>query len=266
MSGDLLVMEPPDVRFRLLGPVEAWTDGNWRTVNPVRSRQILALLLCAQGQLLLTEQIIDALWGGRPPQTPGALVRNYIMRLRRALGGNVIITRSGGYQLDVDPLSVDAVRFERSVHRARQAATPADAEKALEEALSYWRGPALADVRACLTLEQEAARMENLRIEAHQMRAELMLKRGSWAEVVNELYPHTAAHLDRERLCELAMVALAREGRVGEALDLFARFRDYHRTELGLDPGDRIVALHRAVLRGEVASWDISTKHRTHAM
>jgi DNA-binding SARP family transcriptional activator len=253
-----------DVRFRLLGAVEAWSDGRWRSVLPARSRQILALLLCSPGQVVLVDHLVAALWGDHLPETPAGLVRNYIMKLRRALHAAApIVTRSGGYQLDIDPDTVDAVRFERCLRRARSArAAPAapEAEKLLEEALSYWRGPALADVRQCFALECEAARLEDLRLAARQSRAELMLERASYAEAVSELRLLSTSHPDRERLCELVMVALARDGRPGEALTAYARLRDYHRSELGLDPSDRMVALQQAVLRGRVDSWDIAAR------
>lgn len=254
-----------DVRFRLLGAVEAWSDGRWRSVLPARSRQILALLLCSAGQVVLVDQLVAALWGDHLPETPAGLVRNYIMKLRRALRAAPIVTRSGGYQLDIDPETVDAVRFERGLRRARSARDAPEAEKLLEEALSHWRGPALADARQCFALQCEAGRLEDLRLAAVQLRAELMLGRSSYAEVVSELQPLATTHPDRERLCELVMVALARDGRPGEALSAYARLRDYQRSELGLDPSDRMVALQQAVLRGRADGWDIAARRRINA-
>lgn len=252
-----------ELRFRLLGPVEVRGDGGWLSIAPARSRQVLALLLCAPGQMVLTDKIIDVLWLEQPPQAPVGLVRNHIMRLRQALGDRAtIVTRSGGYLLDADPSTVDAVRFEQCLRRARQMSDPFQAEKALEEALSYWRGPALADVRQCSELEREAGRMENLRMDARRLRAELMLQRGSNAEVANELLPLAQSQLDRERLCELTVVALARDGQIRQALDLYTRYQNHLRAELGLDPSERMVGLHRAVLRGQAATWEISPGRR----
>lgn len=252
-----------DIRYRLLGSIEVRSGGRWCGVAPTKSRQILALLLCAPGQVVLVDQIIKAMWGEHVPQTPAGLVRNYIMKLRRGLDADTeIVTRSGGYQLQVDPATVDAVCFERCFARARQAQDRVLAEKLLDEALSLWHGPALADVRRNFALELEAVRLEGLRLSAKQLRAELLLERGSFVDVVSELQPLVAVNPDRERLFELTMVALARDGRPAEALDAYARFRYYQRTELGLDPSDRMAALQQAVLRGQAGQWEISTRRQ----
>lgn len=255
-----------DVEFRLLGAVEFRIDGRWHSVVPFRSRQVLALLLCARRGVVLTERIVDALWGDDMPLTPSGLVRNYVMKLRRALPASAsIITRNGGYQLDVDPETVDAVRFERCLQQARRSSDGVRAEELLEEALSYWRGPALADARHSAVLEAEARAMEELRLTAQQQRVELLVERASFAEAVSELRPLLASHLDWEHLSELAMVALARDGRPAEALDAFARFCDHRRSRLGLDPSDRMTALQLAVLRGQADRWEIRARRRLNA-
>jgi DNA-binding SARP family transcriptional activator len=257
-------MSLPDLQFRLLGIVEVRRNGCWHGVTPTRSRQVLSLLLCAPGQVVLVDRIIAALWGEDLPQTPCGLVRNYIMRLRRVLDSNApIVTRSGGYQLAVDPSTVDAVRFESCLRRARHAQDPAEAERALDEAFSYWRGPALADARQSPVLEQEAGRLEDLYVAGKQLVAELMIARESFAEVASELQPLVAVHPNRLRLWELMMVALAHDGRSAEALDAYARCRTYHRTEYGLDPGERMSDLQQAVLRGQIDHWQISGRQTT---
>jgi DNA-binding SARP family transcriptional activator len=248
-----------DLQFRLLGIVEHRRGGRWHSVTPTKSRQVFVLLLCAPGQVVLIERIVEVLWGADPPLTAGGLVRNYIMRLRRVLDANAtIVTRSGGYQLDVDPGVVDAVRFERRLREARQTSDPERAEQLVVEALSYWRGPALADVRQAPILEQEAKRLEELRVTAKQLAAELLIARESFAEAASELQPLVAVHPNRLRLWELMMVALAHDGRSAEALEAYRGCRDYHRDEYGLDPGERLAELQQAVLHGQIDAWKIT--------
>ena len=254
----------PDLRFRLLGIVEIRRSESWYGITPTKSRQVLSLLLCAPGQVVLVDRIIAALWGEDLPQTPSGLVRNYIMRLRRVLDGESrIVTRSGGYQLDVDPGTVDVVRFERCLHRARHTEDPGEAERVLQEALSYWRGPALADARQSPALELEAGRLEDLQVSGKQLAAELMIARASFSEVASDLQPLVAVHPHRLRLWELMMVALAHEGRSAEALDAYSRCRIYHRTEYGLDLGERMSDLQQAVLRGQIDHWEIFARQTT---
>lgn len=224
---------------------------------------MLALLLCTPGQVVLVDHMIWSLWGENVPHTPSGLVRNYIMKLRRTLNGAApIITRGAGYQLEIDPLAVDVVRFERDLKRAREIADPPTAGQMLDTALRYWHGPALADARQGFVLECEAERLDNLRTEARQLRAELLLESASFGEAVSELQSLVAANPHWERLHELSMVALARDGRAAEALDAYARFREYHRDEFGLDPSDRLVKLQQVILRGEAAGWQISTRRQ----
>lgn len=63
-----------EVKFRLLGAVEIRNGGQWRSIMPAKSRQILALLLCAPGRMVLVDHIISAIRGGAAPQTPAGLL------------------------------------------------------------------------------------------------------------------------------------------------------------------------------------------------
>ncbi len=253
-----------DLQFRLLGAVEHRRGDRWRGVAPTKSRQVLALLLSAPGQVVLVERLVEALWGDDLPLTAGGLVRNYIMRLRRVLDTNApILTRAGGYQLDIDPYAVDVVRFERCLRDARHTQDGERSERLAEEALSYWRGPALADARQVPALEQEAQRLEELHVAAKQLTAEQMIARASFAEVASQLKPLVAHFPNRLRLWELMMVALANDGRSAEALEAYHRCREYYRNEYGLDPGERLSDLQQAVLRGQIDDWEISAGQPT---
>ena len=96
--------------------------------------------------------------------------------LRRALGpagAGLVATRPPGYVLEVDPGQVDAGRFERlaaSADRATAARDPARALGLLAEALGLWRGPALAEFADQAWAQAEAARLEELRLAAVELR------------------------------------------------------------------------------------------------
>jgi YVTN family beta-propeller protein len=88
------------------------------------------------------------LWGERPPDRATKTVQVYVSRLRKALGEGVLLTRGGGYLLDIEPDQVDAASFERLAQEGREALERSDARNArrlLHQALDLWHGPPLAD-------------------------------------------------------------------------------------------------------------------------
>ena len=77
------------------------------------------------------------------------MVEVYVSRLRKLLGPGLLLTRAPGYRLDLDPESLDVARFERLLAQegseALASGEPDFASACLGEALSLWRGQALAD-------------------------------------------------------------------------------------------------------------------------
>jgi hypothetical protein len=78
-------------------------------------------------------------------------VRNYVMRLRAALGpaGERIASRPGGYLAEIGTAELNLLRFEdlrTSGALALQEGAVDRATALLGEAVALWRGPALADV------------------------------------------------------------------------------------------------------------------------
>jgi DNA-binding SARP family transcriptional activator len=80
-----------------------------------------------------------------------------VSQLRKALepdratreSGQLLVTRSPGYLLRVEPEQLDIDRFQRLASEGREALAAADPERAattLREALGLWRGSPLADL------------------------------------------------------------------------------------------------------------------------
>ena len=102
----------------------------------------------------------------------------YVSRLRKALGPDHdnLESRRSGYVLSIDPDELGAARFERLAIEGRAAHARRDPETAsalLRDALSLWRGPALADVDAPFA-QAEAVRLEELRLTTMQQRIGLI--------------------------------------------------------------------------------------------
>jgi DNA-binding SARP family transcriptional activator len=246
------------MEFRILGPLEALDGGRVVKLGGSRQRALLALFLLHRGETLSTDRLIDELWGERPPATAFKSMQVYVSRLRKALAGGaggasagMLLTREHGYKLELDPECVDSHRFERLVAEARNesaAGRPKLAASALEDALSLWRGPPLADLAYESFAQHEIARLEDLRVAALEQLIEAKLALGAHAEVVPQLETLIGEHPYRERLRAQLMLALYRCDRQADALQAYQDARTTLVEELGIEPGERLRELERAIL------------------
>ena len=85
------------------------------------------MLLLYRNQVVSNDQLVDALWGEHPPPSAATTVRVYVSNLRKALGGEVLLTRAGGYVVSLGAGQVDADRFEALTSDARVALGEGDA-------------------------------------------------------------------------------------------------------------------------------------------
>ena len=243
------------VEFRILGPLEVVAAGGPVALGGTKARALLAFLLLHRGEVVPREQLVDALWGERPPKAVAAELRVYVAKLRKAVGPDLIATRGDGYALITADETVDAVRFERAARHGSGLLAAHEAEAAarvLADALALWRGALLADLSNETWLQGEARRLEELRLEAVEERLEAELAIGRHAGVVAELERLMVEHPYRERLRALVMLALYRSGRHAEALTAYRDFRSLIREELGLDPSPALQRLERKVLNHDL--------------
>ena len=229
------------MEFRILGPLEAVDGDRALPLGGGRPRALLALLLTRANQVVSTDLLIDELWGARPPKQALNTIQYYVSQLRRTLGADRIVTRPPGYLIRVEPDELDLARFERLAAR--------DDAESLREALSLWRGPALADLASESFAREEAARLEELRLAVQERRIDADLEDGRSAELVAELEPLIAQHPLRERLRGQLMLALYRSGRQADALAAYQQARSTLVDELGIEPGPALQELERAMLR-----------------
>jgi predicted ATPase/class 3 adenylate cyclase/DNA-binding winged helix-turn-helix (wHTH) protein len=240
--------------FRILGPLEA-LDGRQRVaLGGSKRRAVLALLLLHANETLSTDRMIDELWGEHPPATAAKTLQVHISRLRKALGGgsaDVVVTRGHGYELQLDPEHLDAHRFERLVAEGRtqlDAGRPEAAMPALEQALSLWRGPPLSDLAYEAFAQRETARLEDLHGAAVELLIEAKLMLGRHIEVIGQLESLVDEHPYREGLRAQLMLALYRADRQADALQAYQDARRMLVEELGIEPGERLRELERAIL------------------
>ena len=248
-----MVRTPHTMEFRILGPLTAVDDGRAVELPRRKHRALLAALLLRAGETVSGDRLIEDLWGESPPRTARDALQNYVSLLRKSLGGDVLVTREGGYVLDVSPEQVDAVRFERLAAEAREIVTPDGRAGKLREALELWRGPALADLAYEPFAAVEIARLEELRLAATQDLIDAELELGRHADLVPELETLIQEHPFDERLRGQLMLALYRSGRQAEALEAYRAARRMLDEELGLEPGPPLRELEQAILRHDPA-------------
>jgi DNA-binding SARP family transcriptional activator len=248
------------MRFRLLGPVEAWddNDGARIEVRGSKMRTVLASLLLSSGRVVSDARLIDMLWGEEPPSTTQAQIQTYASRLRGLLGTEVQIERQPpGYRLTVSPrpFQLDLMEFERLAaqgHLALAAGEMTTAVGLLRTALSLWRGQALTGVTDHLAAVEQP-RLEEARLTALEDRIEADLALGEHVTLITELTALVAEHPLRERPRAQLMLALVRCGRTADALAAYQAFRRILADELGLDPSAELRQLHQSILTGDPA-------------
>ncbi|HEX6361198.1 BTAD domain-containing putative transcriptional regulator [Actinophytocola sp.] len=241
------------MRVAMLGPLSVRAeDGSPVEVTGARLRTLLILLALDPGHVVSTARLVDGVWGEEPPAEAANALQALVSRLRRT--GLTVESRPTGYHLALDPDDVDVHRFERlAAHgRATLATDPVTTSATLREALALWRGPALADAATTAFAQAPIARLNELRLAATGDRIEAELEHSSG--LVPELEALVAEYPLHERFAGLLMKALARTGRVADALAVYARTKTALADELGADPSADLAALHLDLLRGQHAT------------
>jgi len=248
------------VEFGILGPLEIAAGGQPLPVQGARTRAVLAMLLVHANQVVPADRLTAELWAGQPADRAAASLQVRVSQLRKALRAagepDRLVTRPPGYLIRVTPGELDAPRFEHLARDGETALAAGDgalAARRLDEALSLWRGAALADVDDAPFAQAEARRLEERRLAALESRAEARLACGGHRELIGELETLTAAHPLRERLWAHRMLALYRAGRQAEALRAYRDLRAILTGELGIEPSPALRELEGRILRQDAA-------------
>lgn len=237
----------PDLRFGVLGPLEAFADDRRLVLPAGRRRAVLACLLVHVGRPVPADTLVEAAWGEDLPRDPRTALNTVISRLRAALGADAVRAEPGGYLLDVLADRVDANEFEQLSRRAKTAA-PAEARRLLGRALDLWRGPAYAEFADSEFATVEAQRLERLRLDVVEQQARAAIDSGNTEDAVASLEAMLAEHPFREHAVEQVVTALYQAGRQTEALDRCRRYRHLLADELGLNPSPGLRDLEARVL------------------
>ncbi|MGW6272473.1 AfsR/SARP family transcriptional regulator [Streptomyces sp. NPDC055060] len=242
----------------LLGDMEVVEDGVSVALAGEKLRAIMAVLALSPGTSVSFSDLIDELWGERPPRNAANSLQSHIARLRRILAEgtgkpdmrDVIETSPSGYILRIRPVDVDATRFETLVASVERIIdiSPQQVAEQLTEALALWRGPALLDAGPGMMCRTAYAGLEETRLIARERLIDARLALGEYQAMVPEIEQLYMQYPLRERFCEQLMTALYHSGRQAEALDAYQRTRHRLTHDLGLEPSERLQRWFQKIL------------------
>ncbi|MFB7253069.1 AfsR/SARP family transcriptional regulator [Streptomyces nojiriensis] len=241
-------------------------EGGDATPTAAKDLAFLGELLAHAGSFVSSDHLVDRVWGRRPTADPLNAVQVRVSRLRRLFrkewgvdGEAVVVTKPGGYVLDLDRYAVDARDFEDLVRQSRcrrEHGDPSGAAGVLARGLAMWRGAPFSGLQDSPCTAAEAARLEEVRATAAETYAELVLGLGRPQDAVGTLGVLTSRYPLREHAHRLLMEALHACGRPAEALLVYERLRGRLAEQLGVAPGQQVQARYQALLSGRDEALD----------
>lgn len=246
------------MRFRILGPLEVEATSTVR-ITAARQQIVLAMLLLEANKVVSVDRLVDAVWDESPPPTAKGQIQICVSGVRRLLGDagldGRITTRPPGYVLQVVEGELDLHDFTTSVSRGRAALARHDLEAAataFREAVDLFQGAPLTGIDSRV-VQAAAARIAERLLGIREECLDVELQLGRHHESIDELTALVTEHPLRERLVGLLMTALYRAGRQVEALEVYRLARLALVEDLGLEPGESLRKLERAILNGDTS-------------
>nr|WP_279616872.1 BTAD domain-containing putative transcriptional regulator [Streptomyces caeruleatus] len=255
--GRTVVIAQSEPTFSVLGAMEIRGTHGKLPIGAHKQQVLLARLICQANRVVPVADLMDTLWGDRPPRTAEKIIQVYVHDLRKVLMGGLgekgerITFVRPGYTLRSDPDEIDVNNFDRLSKEGFVLLLRGDYQAALSrlrQALRIWRGPAFLGLTESLFLSRSADSLNERLFAALGARidAELCLGRHAW--LVHELSQLVSDHPYREQFHGQLMLALYRSGRQSEALAAYQSLRRLLVEELGVEPHWRLRELHHAIL------------------
>jgi len=139
----------PSLRVDVLGPLRLTVDGRAVDVPGQRRRALLARLVIARGEVVLSDDLVDDAWPGDAPEGGRRPLRTHVWRLRAHLGGHAdrLEAMPAGYRLRLDHTESDLGEVAAGAPQLRRLADTAAAAALgpLQRLAGLWRGEALAE-------------------------------------------------------------------------------------------------------------------------
>jgi tetratricopeptide (TPR) repeat protein len=249
------------VLVEVLGPVRVWHDEQAVDLGPVGQRALLGLLALNLGEPLSRAELVEALWGRRPPTTAANVLQTRIKLLRRLLEpdrprrapSRVLPVVGDGYALRLHSDALDLGRFRALTVAAGEARRAGDADREsdlLRRALELWRGVPLADVPSLTDNPLVVSAVEEHQVVLSRY-GELMVASGRADEALPAL-ERAAANRELDEAAHARLIrAYHAAGRRGQAFATYHAVRRRLADDLGVVPGPELTSAHAALLHGD---------------
>jgi DNA-binding SARP family transcriptional activator len=248
-----------ELRLQILGPLRIWRGSVELDAGPPQQAILFAVLLARAGRPTSTDELAWAIWGDQPPLSALNTIQKYVGTLRHLLepglaprgNGSLLQRRGDAYVCAVGRGALDLIDFRSLVEAARHAQAEQRNEQALDDyvrALALWTGPAGTGLSKASNSTSVFVTLNAEFLDACAAAADLAMSLGEPERALPSL--QVAAVMDpfHEPLHARLISALGASGQQAEALAVFRAVRSRLADELGLDPGDLLVAAERAVL------------------
>ncbi|GHE24009.1 AfsR/SARP family transcriptional regulator [Streptomyces capillispiralis] len=261
------------MRLNLIGPLQVITDdGREHAPNAPKIGRMLAVLALQPREAVPTTVLIQELWGQNPPRSAAKTLQTHVYHARRmfqeervtAAGRNLLVARAPGYEFRVNDDEVDVSSFEQHLRQARWESRSGQLERAAHEvnrALALWRGPVLSGVPVGTVLAGRIARVEELRINALELRIEIESRLGRQRDLLPDLRALVEEFPLHEWFHGQLISALHHAGRRSEALQAYHALYGILQKELGLEPSEDLRRLQAEIL-GSSGGEEPSGPHR----
>jgi predicted ATPase/DNA-binding SARP family transcriptional activator len=246
----------PVFQFNVLGSLEVWRDGQLVPIRAAKQRALLASLLIDANQVVSIDTLAARLWDGEAPDGARNTLQNYVLRLRRTLGGesgtaDPVVTHAAGYRINVADGFCDLHRFDALTAEARRLAESgalSQASTSLRRATDLWRAQPFVDVPSEKLQRDVLPALIEKRLNAIESRIDVDIDLGRHVDVLPELRELTAVHPWRERFWSQRVLALYRAGRQADALQCYHDVCAVLSDELGIGPGAELTDLFQRIL------------------
>jgi DNA-binding SARP family transcriptional activator len=229
------------------------------TLGSPKARQIFEILLLRLGTPVSKCELIELLWGGRPPGKALATLESYVSLLRRTLQpgsgkSGPLRTVTGSYVLDPDLVDVDLVTFSGLIARSGDL-EPEDAYSLLAQALKLASAPLLGDELGSEWAERARAQHASVVTSVQIRAAETAEYLGRTQEAIHWAGRAVAGEPLNERAWTILVTALESAGLFAEGLQAYDKCRRLLDRELGCTPGPVLRGARTAARRWPAGFW-----------
>nr|WP_278044196.1 BTAD domain-containing putative transcriptional regulator [Herbihabitans rhizosphaerae] len=243
--------------YFLLGSLRVeFARTRWLSLGPPQERAMLIALLLDANRVVTVDQLVEGLWDDEPPTSARARVQDLISRLRRKMCevseriASPIQTVGAGYRIVVGAGQLDLDRARNQIGSARVLLTggqPLSGVRLMRATLQDWEGTVQPELTAPIVRRADTW-LSELRLAAMEDCIDAELSLSQHQRLVPELVDLVQRHPLREKLRAALMIALAKSGRVADALLVYNDWRHLLVTELGVEPTPRMRELHTSIL------------------